>query len=50
MKPDSDVFIDLSVGTPLELEQQVADGGRHQHLQSGHVFGLGEAMCEHICF
>jgi DNA-binding transcriptional LysR family regulator len=28
MKPDSDVFIDLSVGTPLELEQQVADGGR----------------------
>ncbi|TIO05398.1 LysR family transcriptional regulator [Mesorhizobium sp.] len=28
MSPDSDVFIDLSLGTPSELEQQVADGGR----------------------
>lgn len=28
MKPDSDVFIDLSVGTPSELEQQVSDGSR----------------------
>ena len=28
MGPDSDVFIDLTVGTPSELEQQVADGGR----------------------
>lgn len=28
MRPDSDVFIDLTVGTPSELEQQVADGGR----------------------
>ena len=28
MKPDADIFIDLFLGTPLELEQRLSDGDR----------------------